>query len=75
MPATNISLTIVRHGESIGNVKKVMQGHASGFPLSDIGRNQANLAGIALKDVRFDQFYSSDSGCFRILKEHLKLRL
>merc|ERR1712018_589830 len=33
---------------------------ASGFPLSDNGRNQANLAGIALKDTRFDQIYSSE---------------
>jgi len=55
-----ISLTIVRHGESEGNVQRVMQGHCSGFPLSDQGKNQATLVGKSLKDIKFDRIYTSD---------------
>ncbi|MEJ7839428.1 MAG: histidine phosphatase family protein [Thermomicrobiales bacterium] len=39
-------LILVRHGQSLGNVERRIQG--ADDPLTDLGRAQANLAGVAL---------------------------
>jgi len=52
-----VNLTVVRHGQSEANIAKTLQ---KASPLSEAGKEQAQLAGIALKDVSFDQIYSSD---------------
>jgi broad specificity phosphatase PhoE len=37
-----------------------LQGQSAGFPLSENGKLQAQLAGLSLKETQFDQIYSSD---------------
>jgi len=51
-----VNLTVVRHGQSEANIAKTLQ---KASPLSEAGKEQARLAGIALKDAAFDQIYSS----------------
>lgn len=52
-------IIIVRHGESVGNKSKLICGwHDS--TLTDLGKRQAQQAGIALKDIGIDKFISSD---------------
>lgn len=52
--------TFIRHGESLGNVKRVFQGQKE-FPLSDNGRQQANqlAAQLAEHDIVYDKIFSS----------------
>ncbi|MBI4226385.1 histidine phosphatase family protein [Candidatus Roizmanbacteria bacterium] len=50
---------IVRHGETEGNVKRILQGH-SDFPLTEEGIKQAQKTAQILKQVKFDQAFSSD---------------
>ncbi|MFX0092151.1 MAG: histidine phosphatase family protein [Candidatus Hodarchaeota archaeon] len=54
-------LVLVRHGESEGNSKGIIQGHTD-FPLTGRGRAQArDLAQrILAKNIHFDLCYSSD---------------
>jgi len=71
----SLTLTIVRHGQTEANVKKIIHGWTD-TPLNDAGINQAQAAGKALKDFRFDQAYSSDlqranQTCQIILKENI----
>jgi len=56
---SEISVTIVRHGQSEGNVQGILQGHLD-LALTDLGRKQAKLAGVALKDEAFDYVCASD---------------
>jgi probable phosphoglycerate mutase len=51
-------LLLVRHGQSTANSKGVWQGQME-FPLSDEGRRQAALAGLALAGTEYDAIYSS----------------
>ena len=53
------TLYIVRHGETVWNVKKLLQGHADSR-LTKKGEIQARLVKDLLKDVRFDAVFSSD---------------
>ncbi len=39
-PPTNYHLTLLRHGESVGNAENRLQGQAD-FPLTETGRQQA----------------------------------
>jgi broad specificity phosphatase PhoE len=48
----------VRHGQSTANVRGVWQGQMD-FPLSEEGRKQAGMAGLALTREPFDGLYSS----------------
>lgn len=59
-----ISLTVVRHGQSKANSKGLLQGQSTSPDtlLSALGRSQAQLAGVALKDIYFDHVYASDLG-------------
>ncbi|MBP9691312.1 histidine phosphatase family protein [Candidatus Woesebacteria bacterium] len=50
---------IVRHGESEGNVQKILQGHLD-FPLSEEGERQAKRRAQELRQVSFDLVFSSD---------------
>ena len=51
-------LILVRHGQSTANAKGTWQGQMD-FPLSDEGRKQAGMAGLALSRETFDGLYSS----------------
>ena len=49
---------IVRHGETLFNTKKMVQGWVDS-PLTEKGESQAKEAGIRLKNIEFDHAYSS----------------
>ena len=53
------TLYLVRHGETLWNAKKVLQGHTD-IPLNATGEAQARARGESLKDIHFDAVYSSD---------------
>lgn len=53
------TIYIIRHGESVGNLHRVVLGHTD-LPLTERGREQARLTANALKDIKFDAVYSSD---------------
>lgn len=53
-----MKIYLVRHGQSEGNVKNLWYG-SSDLPLTDLGREQARLAGQKLRDVPFSACYSS----------------
>ncbi len=50
---------LVRHGQSEANFKRICAGQ-SDFPLTDLGRSQADAAGEVLKDMQIDFIYASD---------------
>ena len=54
-----MKIIIVRHGETIDNVAKRMQGNLPG-KLTDNGIDQAKLLGNRLKNEKIDYIYSSD---------------
>lgn len=49
---------LVRHGQSTANATGVWQGQLD-FPLSDLGRRQAEEAGLALRDLELAGVYAS----------------
>ncbi|EDV26910.1 uncharacterized protein TRIADDRAFT_54326 [Trichoplax adhaerens] len=52
-------LTVVRHGETEANSRGIIQGHTD-CPLSNIGRQQADLLGKRLSGSKFTHLFSSD---------------
>lgn len=50
---------ILRHGESEGNIQKILQGQMD-FPLSKTGEKQARERAKELRKVKFDAAFSSD---------------
>ena len=54
-----MKLIIVRHGETIENVKRIIQGHLGGN-LSREGKSQTKKLAERLKDEKIDVIYSSD---------------
>lgn len=54
-------LILIRHGETVWNQQRRMQGH-SDSPLSETGVRQAQLLACRLKQIAFSTLYSSDSG-------------
>ncbi len=52
---------MIRHGFSVANDLHLFAGH-SDFPLTDIGRKQADKCAEALRDEKIDAIYSSDIG-------------
>jgi probable phosphoglycerate mutase len=54
-------LILIRHGETVWNRERRMQGQ-SDSPLSDTGVRQARLLAQRMKDIAFNALYSSDSG-------------
>jgi len=59
MKTNHTTFYIVRHGESEGNVNKILQGQMD-FPLTKAGENQAKKRAHDLKDVTFDAVFASD---------------
>ncbi|MBC8257893.1 MAG: histidine phosphatase family protein [SAR324 cluster bacterium] len=53
-------LILIRHGETEWNAQRRMQGH-SNSDLSDVGQAQIEALGQWMKNVSFDQIYSSDT--------------
>lgn len=53
-------LILIRHGETVWNQQRRMQGH-SDSPLSETGVRQARLLARRLKEIAFSALYSSDS--------------
>lgn len=53
------TLFLVRHGETVDNVRQVMQGQTQG-KLNERGIQQAHLLALQLKDESFDAFVASD---------------
>lgn len=56
----HFQITLLRHGESLGNADRRVQGQAE-FPLTDLGREETRrlLARWREEDVRFDAILSS----------------
>jgi broad specificity phosphatase PhoE len=54
-----MKLILVRHGQTIENQKRIVQGHLPG-KLSENGKEQARKLGLRLKDEKIDAIYSSD---------------
>ena len=52
-------IILVRHGQSLGNAKRVLLGHTD-LDLSELGYAQARATAEALRDERIDAIYSSD---------------
>jgi len=52
-------LIIVRHGQTEGNISRIMQGHSPGV-LSDLGKKQARKLAQRLKNEKIDLIISSD---------------
>lgn len=53
-----MEIYIVRHGETIWNEKKLLQGRTD-IELNERGRELARITGEALRDVHFDRIFSS----------------
>ena len=54
-------LILIRHGETVWNRERRMQGH-SDSPLSAKGEKQARRVAQRMKEIEFTALYSSDSG-------------
>jgi len=54
-----MQLVLIRHGESVANRQKILQGHFDS-PLNDAGRRQAESLAEALSEDRFAMAYASD---------------
>lgn len=52
-------LFLIRHGESVGNRSGKIQGWID-FPLSELGKKQAELVARRFSDEKLDAIYSSD---------------
>ncbi len=51
---------LIRHGESIGNAKGIHQGQKNDFPLSELGKEQANSLKKRFENLDVNAIYSSD---------------
>ena len=56
-----MKITLVRHGQTIENAKKMVMGHNDG-KLNKLGIKQAKAVGKYLRHRKFDVIYSSDLG-------------
>lgn len=54
-----MELILTRHGETIGNIKKIAEGHLPG-KLSKLGKEQIKKLALKLKNEKIDYIYSSD---------------
>jgi len=54
-----LSLTLVRHGQTDANLGGLLQGQQNSS-LSNNGKHQAELAGVALGNIRYEKIYASD---------------
>lgn len=58
-PTTATTFYIVRHGQTLWNVARKIQGHTDN-PLTEIGTEQAKLLAKELEHIHFDAIVSSD---------------
>ena len=56
-----LELWVVRHGQTVDNIKNYCQGHLDG-KLTEVGVEQAQVLGRRLASAQFDRFYVSDLG-------------
>jgi probable phosphoglycerate mutase len=58
---TGVLFTVVRHGQSLGNLKQAWEGSGSNSPLSELGHQQADVTGeyLAASGDSFAALYSS----------------
>lgn len=54
------TLYIMRHGQTLFNLRKKLQGYCDS-PLTELGKRQAEIAGEYLKNIDIDHAYSSTS--------------
>lgn len=59
--AATLELWVVRHGQTVDNVKNYCQGHLDG-KLTEVGVAQAKILGQRLATTSFDRCYVSDLG-------------
>ena len=52
-------IILIRHGQSIGNLKRIYLGHTD-WDLSDLGKEQAQLCADYFKDEKITAVYTSD---------------
>ena len=52
-------IILIRHGQSIGNLNRVYLGHTN-LGLSELGKEQAEIAARYFKNEKFSAIYSSD---------------
>ena len=52
-------IIIIRHGQSIGNLKRIYLGHTN-LGLSELGAEQAEIAARYFKNEKISAIYSSD---------------
>lgn len=65
---------LIRHGESIGNAKRMYLGHTN-LGLSELGHRQAEITAEFLKNVDFSVIYSSDlQRALETAEPHAKIR-
>lgn len=50
---------MIRHGESTGNVEKIISHDKDAFPLTEKGVKQAQIVGEELKGIEIEKIYSS----------------
>lgn len=58
-PSSLTRIVVVRHGQSVGNVARVWTSARAGFPLTDIGHDQARGVGWSLADSGASAVYAS----------------
>ena len=67
-------LILIRHGESLGNARRMLLGHTD-FDLSELGYRQAECTAKALQNVKIDCIYSSDlKRAYNTAIPHARLR-
>lgn len=67
------TLYLIRHGQSLGNMKKTFLGHTD-LDLSDLGYRQAECTAKYLNNISIDTVYSSDLlRAYNTCNEFLKL--
>ena len=67
------TLYFIRHGQSLGNMKKTFLGHTD-LDLSDLGYRQAECTAKYLNNISIDTVYSSDLlRAYNTCNEYLKL--
>lgn len=72
--AMSTKFIIERHGQSEGNAKEIYLGHTD-LPLTEKGREQAELAAKALSGEKIDVVYSSDlKRAYETALPHARLR-
>jgi probable phosphoglycerate mutase len=54
-----VQLVLIRHGESVANSQRILQGHLDS-PLNETGRRQAQSLADVLAEDRFAQVFASD---------------